>query len=71
MAPFDLSKLSFHWYSVTGGLITVAVALILSFVMPEEKGKKINPKLFAPIISRCFSVEDEYTEVSLKEKYNI
>ncbi|KAL5291974.1 hypothetical protein ACFFRR_011013 [Megaselia abdita] len=68
--PFDITKLSFHWYSVAGGLITTFVALFLSCILPETKGKKLDPKLFAPMIARKMKTED-YTEVSLKEKYDI
>lgn len=68
--PWDVSKLSFYWYSVGGALITVLAALILSLLMPEDENKILDPKLFAPIISRNLrsGKHNTYAEVPLKER---
>lgn len=68
--PFDITKISFHWYATTGSILVWLIGLPLSFWMKPKKTEKVDPNLFAPFIQQFVPKEMEmkYAEVPLSEK---
>lgn len=64
--PFDISKLSFQWYSFAGTVFVWLLGAPLSMYMKRSKTEKENSKLLAPIIQKFYSDKgSQYSMVSL------
>ncbi|XP_055539155.1 sodium-coupled monocarboxylate transporter 1 isoform X1 [Wyeomyia smithii] len=49
---FALYHISYLWYTAMGALITIIIAVIVSFLVGANKPDEMNPKLFSPFIER-------------------
>uniref|UniRef100_A0A182K1U7 Sodium/solute symporter n=1 Tax=Anopheles christyi TaxID=43041 RepID=A0A182K1U7_9DIPT len=49
---FALYHISYLWYTIMGALITIIIAVIVSFIVGANKPDEMNPNLFSPFIQR-------------------
>ncbi|XP_052902190.1 sodium-coupled monocarboxylate transporter 1 isoform X1 [Anopheles moucheti] len=49
---FALYHISYLWYTTMGALITIVIAVIVSFIVGPNKPDEMNPNLFSPFIQR-------------------
>ncbi|XP_035919646.1 sodium-coupled monocarboxylate transporter 1 [Anopheles stephensi] len=49
---FALYHISYLWYTTMGALITIIIAVIVSFIVGANKPDEMNPNLFSPFIQR-------------------
>ncbi|XP_055606677.1 sodium-coupled monocarboxylate transporter 1-like [Uranotaenia lowii] len=49
---FALYHISYLWYTLMGALITMVIAVIVSFIVGANDPYKMNPKLFSPCVER-------------------
>lgn len=49
---FALYHISYLWYTLMGALITIVIALIVSFLVGPNNPDEMNPKLFSPFVAR-------------------
>uniref|UniRef100_A0A182SGA4 Sodium/solute symporter n=1 Tax=Anopheles maculatus TaxID=74869 RepID=A0A182SGA4_9DIPT len=49
---FALYHISYLWYTTMGALITIVIAVIVSFIVGPNKPDEMNPNLFSPVIQR-------------------
>lgn len=49
---FAIYHISYLWYTLLGALITIVVALIVSFATGANDPRKLNPNLLAPFVRR-------------------
>lgn len=56
-ADFNIYHISYLWYTLFGCLITIAVSGIVSTISGFNDPRKMDPKLFAPIIRKYFELE--------------
>ena len=57
MAPqsdpgFQIYHISYLWYTFLGAFITIAIAMLVSFIVGPNNPDEMNPKLFSPFIER-------------------
>lgn len=51
-APFKIYNISYLYYTMVGALITITVALIVSFCMGFNGINRVDPKLLSPFVRR-------------------
>lgn len=58
---FNVYHISYLWYTLMGAMITIAVALVVTFALGANDPRKIDRKLLAPCVRRFikFDVEEE------------
>ncbi|XP_011311839.1 sodium-coupled monocarboxylate transporter 1 [Fopius arisanus] len=56
--PWALYRLSYLWYTVTGALVTMSVALVVS-IFSSSRIEKIDPMLLAPFIRKYLKTGDD------------
>ncbi|XP_035777396.1 sodium-coupled monocarboxylate transporter 1-like [Anopheles albimanus] len=49
---FELYRISYLWYTTLGALITIVIAVIVSFLVGANNPDEMNPNLFSPFIQR-------------------
>jgi Na+/proline symporter len=49
---FQIYHISYLWYTLLGALITIVIALIVSFMVGPNNPDEMNPKLFSPFIEQ-------------------
>ncbi|XP_058447628.1 sodium-coupled monocarboxylate transporter 1-like [Malaya genurostris] len=52
---FAIYHISYLWYTMMGALITIVLAVIVSFLVGPNNPDELNPKLFAPFIERILN----------------
>ncbi|EDW80940.1 uncharacterized protein Dwil_GK11796 [Drosophila willistoni] len=68
---FPLYRISYMWYTSLGAAITIAVALLSSFVFGKNNPNKIDPVLLTPCIRKYFSFGSATVVNAYKTDLNI
>lgn len=58
---FEIYHISYLWYTLVGALVTIVVALVVSFLTKANKPKDMNPMLLAPFVRRMIWGKDVNT----------
>ncbi|XP_076687275.1 sodium-coupled monocarboxylate transporter 1 [Andrena cerasifolii] len=62
--PLALYRLSYLWYTVTGALVTMSVALAVSLISSQNV-EKLDPMLLAPFIRRFVKTSDKVQQIEV------
>lgn len=62
--PLALYRLSYLWYTVTGALVTMSVALAVSLISSQNV-EKLDPMLLAPCIRRFVKTSDKVQQIEV------
>lgn len=64
---FPLFKVSYLWNTLLGGILTVTLAMIISYFTGFNDPAKVDPLCLSPVVRRFLPKKEEKTEKELKD----